>query len=113
MNGTVTTDDLQRRHDGADPEAQALIMLSIHALLRSDQSMMGALMAFRHTAEGGAIAATGGPVVGIDGLLDRLRTICPPDEAEHWGGLLVLTLLGADQTRIDALLALVGRRCAN
>lgn len=88
-------------------------MLSINGLLRGDQSMMDGLMALRHTAEGSAIAAMGELEVEIDGLQDRLCTVCPSDEAEDWGRHLALTLLGGDQTRIDGLLRLVRRRCAN
>lgn len=101
------------RIEDADTEARLLINLSVQAVLRGDYGMLPRLRAFREMPTGKETPEGTAPVEGLDGSLARLETVCGSDEAEDWGRLLAITLLGGDQTHLDALLALMGRRCAN
>jgi hypothetical protein len=101
------------RIEDADPEARLLIMLSAQAVLRGDYAMLPRLRAFREMPPGEETPEGTPPVDGLEGSLARIKTVCGFDEAEDWGRLLAITLLGGDQARLDALLELMGRRCAN
>ena len=94
---------------GGDVEDEALALLVSRAVQRGDHALARGLSAVPPRSKG-AVSV----LVGADcPALARIAIVCDPIETLAWRRALVHAGARDDRRRVDALLDLAARRCAN